>query len=427
MQKNSIINLIRKYYNDSLYKNSIYLILSTGIMSFFGFFFWIINARLYTPQEVGLATTLISIMTLISGFSILGLDMGLVRFLGKSEKKNKIVNSVFILTSLTSLLTIFVFINGILFFSPKLAFLKENLLFGFLFGFFTVLVTINNVIDGIFLAYRSAKFTLFKNTFLSIIKVILPIFFIAFGAYGIYMSVGIANLIAVIVAFGFLIYVFNYRCNLSLKMTGMKKIISYSFGNYISGFIGGLPAMILPILIFNKMGPQSVAYFYMAMMIANFIFIIPFSVTQSLFAEGTHSENDLKKHILKAGKIISLILIPVIFITVLFGNYILLAFGKQYSLEAFSLLQIMAFSSIFIAINGIFGTVLRIRQKIKELIFISIFSTTVILSGCYYFSSIKLIGIGIAWILGQMSVTILYLIIRKRVLVYENSLFNNNI
>jgi len=60
--------------NDSLFSNSIYLILSTGVVAVFG-------------------ATLISIMTLISSFSILGLGNGLIRYLPTSERKNKKINT----------------------------------------------------------------------------------------------------------------------------------------------------------------------------------------------------------------------------------------------------------------------------------------------------------------------------------------------
>jgi O-antigen/teichoic acid export membrane protein len=63
--------------------------LSTGVMAVFGFFFWIIDARLYSAEQVGIGTTLISIMILISSFSILGLGNGIIRYLPTSERKNK--------------------------------------------------------------------------------------------------------------------------------------------------------------------------------------------------------------------------------------------------------------------------------------------------------------------------------------------------
>ena len=89
---------ISKFYNyltnDSLFRNSIYLMLSTGVMAVFGFFFWIRNARLYSAEQVGIGTNLISTMTLISSFSLLGLGNGLIRYLPTSERKNKKINTI---------------------------------------------------------------------------------------------------------------------------------------------------------------------------------------------------------------------------------------------------------------------------------------------------------------------------------------------
>jgi O-antigen/teichoic acid export membrane protein len=63
--------------------------LSTGVMAVFGFFFWMINARLYSAEQVGIGTTLISIMTLISSFSLLGLGNSLTQVRQNKGEKSK--------------------------------------------------------------------------------------------------------------------------------------------------------------------------------------------------------------------------------------------------------------------------------------------------------------------------------------------------
>jgi len=68
-----------------------------------------------------------------------------------------------------------------------------------------------------------------------------------------------------------------------------------------------------------------------SMTIVSLIYIIPLSISQSLFAEGSYGEIELKVHLKKVIKIISIIILPAIIITFLFGKYILLAFGKEYS------------------------------------------------------------------------------------------------
>ncbi|GAH42108.1 unnamed protein product [marine sediment metagenome] len=57
--KKTISKLYNYLPNDSLYRNSIYLMLSTRVMAVFGLFFWIINARLYSSEQVEIVATLI--------------------------------------------------------------------------------------------------------------------------------------------------------------------------------------------------------------------------------------------------------------------------------------------------------------------------------------------------------------------------------
>ena len=116
--------IILKFYhyivNDSLYSNSIYLMLSTAVMGVLGFFFWMINARLYSTKQVGIGVTLISTMTLISKFSFLGLGNGLIRYLPSSETKNENINTSLTIVSLMSFLMSVFYLLFLKIFSPKL-------------------------------------------------------------------------------------------------------------------------------------------------------------------------------------------------------------------------------------------------------------------------------------------------------------------
>ncbi len=411
---------ISKFYNylsnDSLYRNSIYLMLSTGVMAVFGFFFWIINARLYSAEQVGIGTTLISIMTLISSFSLLGLGNSLIKYLPTSDKKNDKINTSFTLVGLTSIFISILFLVFLKTFSPRLLFVRESIIFSLLFILFIVFSSLNIISESVFIAYRSSKFVLIKNTISSIVKIILPIFLVALGAYGIVVSMGIAVSVAFLVSLVFLILRFNYLPKPIIDRIVVKKMIEFSLGNYIAGFIGGLPVMVLPILITNSIGAKFSAYFYLDMMIANLLYIIPFATSQSLFAEGSYGEIELKVHLKKAIKIISIIIIPAIIVTFLFGKYILLAFGKEYSSEGVIFLQILAISGAFISINCIGNSIFYIKHRIKLMILVNFIGASTILSLSIIFMHNNLLGIGVAWMLGQGISSIIYLLLIKKLL-----------
>lgn len=406
---------ISKIYNhlasDSLYRNSIYLMLSTAVMAFFGFFFWMINARLFTPEQVGIGTTLISVMTLISSFSLLGLGNSLIKYLPTSNRINEKINTSFTLVGLISIFVSIFYLIFLNIFSPKLLFVRENIIFSLLFILFIVFSSLNIIAESVFIAYRSSKYVLIKNIVWSLIKLILPFILITLGAYGIFMSIGIASTISFLLCLIFLIWKFNYLIKPIINTDVVKRMFRFSLGNYAAGFIGGMPALVLPILITNLIGAKFSAYFYMDMMIVNMLYIVPLAVSQSLFAEGSYSENELRVHLKKAIKIISLILIPAILLILLFGKYILFTFGEDYSYQGTTLLQLLALSGVFNSIIYISGAILKIRNMIKELIYLSIINSIIVLSLSILFTKYNLQGIGIAWLVTQTSMALVYVLI----------------
>ena len=415
-EKGFLKDKYEKIMGDSLYRNSIYLMISSGVMAVFGFFFWLICARLFPAEQIGLATTIISLMGLVASFSVLGLGTGLIRYLPNSKDKNKMINTSFTVVALTAIIISCIILIGIEKFSPRLIFIKENIIFSFAFIFFMILQSLNSMIESVFIAFRKAKFVLVKNTVFSVLKLGMPFIFIAFGAFGIFSSYMSASLIGFGVVFLILIFKFHYNPKFVFYDSVILKMGKYSFGNYVAGFIGGLPLMLLPLIITNILHPETTAYYYMAMMIATLLFVIPGATNNSLFAEGSHDERGLKKNVIKSIWIITILLIPAILITILFGGHILLAFGKEYSAQGFNFLKLMALSGILVSINSIFGSVFRIRKKILGILVASIISAITILGLSYLFihQGRGLIGIAYAYIIGQAVVALFYWISYKK-------------
>jgi exosortase/archaeosortase family protein len=396
---------------DPLYQNSIYIMLSMLVMSSLGFVFWMINARLFTTEEVGLATTILSVSTLLVNFSLLGLAQGLIRYLPKSKNPNKKINTCFTLITIVTIIASSLFLLSIKEVSPKLLFIKENAILSFIFIIFMVFSSWNSLIEIIFIAYRKAKYILLKNTIFSILKIIFPFLLISLGAYGIFSSWMAALSLGFIYAFIILIYKFRYKPKFVFHDSTIKQIGKYSFGNYIAGFLASLPTLTLPLILTNKLDPETTAYYYMAMMIANLLFIIPNATSNSLFAEGSHNKRSLKKQVKKSAKLIALFMIPAITITVFLGKYILLLFGQKYSQQGYQLLSLLAISGIFMSINAVFTSIFRVKNRIKEIVFRSFVGAIVILGLSLLFIRLELglIGVGIAWAIGQATVSLFFL------------------
>ena len=395
-------NLIYKQViTDPLYRNSIFNMASTFILGGLGFVFWIIIARLYKTENVGIATTLISIMTLLSSFTILGLNVSLNRYLPRSTNKNELINSSFVIVTFVTIVTSAIFLLGLQLFSPQLLFLHSNIFYSISFIAFVVFCSWNILLESIFMAFRAAGNILIKNCIISTSKLLLPFVLITLGAYGIFSSTAAAFALGVFFSIVILIGRFKIRPSISVNVSLIKETSAYSFANYMADFMFNMPSLVLPIIILNVLSAKYAAYYYIASMIQNILLIIPIATAQSLLTEGSYNEDELKKHAKKAILTIFVILIPATAIIFFVGNIFLRFFGKNYATEAFGFLQLYSISTLFTALLLISNAIMNVKHRIKSLIFANVTASVLTLWLSYAFISGKLVGIGWGWILGQ--------------------------
>lgn len=399
---------IKKVMSDSLYKNSIFLIASTAVMSLFGFVFWIIAARLYSTSDIGIATALISVLGLLGGFSVLGFNVGLIRYLPGSKDKNRKINTAFTLVALVAIVVSAIYLMFIHNFSPDLEFIRDSLGMSLIFIVFIIFASWNTLVESVYIAFRDAKYILVKNTIFSTLKIFGLFILVSFGAFGIFSSHMVALIIGIVVVLGVLVTKHDYKPHFRISDSILKKMGSYSFGNYVAGFIASMPTLILPIIVLNYLGSHSAAYYYMAMMIANLLFVVPQATSNSLFAEGSYDQVNINKQVIKASKIISLLLIPLILIVFFFGDIILKFFGNLYVLNGFGLLKILSIGGIFVAINSVFASLLKVKKNVTTLLKINFIGTSFILIFSYFIAKQGLEKIGFAWMIGQILMNFIY-------------------
>ena len=114
----------------SLYRNAIFLMLNSAMYALTGFFFWIAAARLYPPDVVGLASSAIAAIGLLSLLSTLGLDYGLLRFLPTAgEQSKEMINTGFTIGGAVSIISALIYLAGLGIWSPALLPIRNNLLY----------------------------------------------------------------------------------------------------------------------------------------------------------------------------------------------------------------------------------------------------------------------------------------------------------
>lgn len=400
--------IYQHFQTDSLFRNSVYLILSTGVMSLFGFGFWFINARIFNTEDIGIATAIISAITIISQLSLLGFNNSFIRFLPKSKNPNLLINSLLNTSSMLTLIisTLFVLIIPWLF--PTLNFISNNYLFAITFIIISVFFPINTLLESIFISFKKAKYVLWKNVVISIVKVSLPLLLIYLAAFGIFISFMASLVIGVILGIIILSRTINYKPQLIIDRTQLSLMKKFTFHNYLASLFSMLPSQGLPLLIANYISPRQAAFFYIDMMIINLINIIPISIGQSLYAESSHNEKNIHQFIKRASILMIGILIPVIICISIFGRFALSIFGKDYATEGFAFLQILSFSTLFYCISILGGNLMNLKNRTSILIIMGVIYACSVFGWSYVFRSLQLIGIGYSLLISQATISIIY-------------------
>lgn len=388
------ISVLRAQVRDPLYKNSLFIMLTSVTSAEFGFVFWLLAAKLYQPEEVGFGTALISSMAFLVLLTRFGLDFSIIRFFPLHDK-TKVFSTAALLTSLSVLLFGLLFVLGLDLFSPALQFLQVPW-HAFLFLVFLLASSIASVTGIAFLALRRAEFYFLQSLLVgSRVIFLFPLVFL--GALGIFGAVGISFILAILVSL-----VILTKSGVKLVFTLDRRFLNdafhFSVGNYLGGLFITAPNSIVPLVVLNVRGAEETAYYYVAFAIASLLFMIPNAVSTSLFVEGSHGEA-LKRTTLKALRAIGVLLVPAVLLVFFAGKWLLWLIGADYSTHGVGLLRIMALASLFVAITSIYYSISRIQRAVKRLVLLSglIFALLIGLSYLFLLRS-GIVGVGYAWV-----------------------------
>lgn len=403
---------IKSLYGVSLYRNAIYLTINSATNAVGGFLFWIIAAKLYSTESIGLASAAIAAIGLLSSISNMGLNYGLIRFLPSSEDKaSEMVNSSLILSGIFAGVLALVFLAGLTLWSPALLPLRAHPLFMIAFVVITIAQNLYGIVQAVFIAMRRTGFDLSLSLIDNLLAFVPLAPLMIFTTMGIFVSWGIGPFVVAIVAIIIFIpkVISDYRGLLIIKKRSINPILKYSLVNFLSNQLQNAPNFIIPLMVVNLLGAKQNAYFYIGWIMGTTIFAIPGSIANSLFAEGANKEEELNTQIKRSLKFLLILLIPVVIIILLIADKFLLLFGTAYSQNSAVLLRILVISGIPGSINYIYYAIKRVQKKMKSVIIMTGFiGIATLVSSYLLLPSMGINAVGIAW-LGSQSIVALWI------------------
>lgn len=395
---------VTRFFQDPLYRNSIFIMLNTGLVSLFNYLFLLLAVKVTSSEYVGLATASISAGMMIAAISRLGMDDSITRFLPQSKDGGGFVNALIAIMLVVTIIVLAGFMMWLPHVSPALMFLQKWQ-YALLFLVLVFLMSICNMQGTTLVASRRADLALLE---FALLFIRIPLLFVtgALGVIGIFLALDITYFVMMVVGFIFL-YRLGIVRDLHTDFGQARKTMRYSLSNYVALILYTAPYTLIPILVVNVIGANSQAYYYAAYSIAAFLLLVPDSIVASMFVEGAH-ERPLRDTAIRSLRFALIILVPLVLATVFFGDNLLLLFSPEHSAAAYELLLLLALSSVFYAVIEVYFTVMQVRKNMVMLNFVRLSVTALTLGiGYVLLQKLGLIGIGYAWLLSCIIVSVI--------------------
>lgn len=405
-------SLPRRARGDSLLRNSAYIMGTTVVTSLLGFLYWIVAARTYTKADIGLASALISAMTLASNLSNLGIGPTLVQRLPRREAGRAwsvTLNAGLVTGALCGLLAGLIVVVGLPRLSPQFAIIGHNPLYATVFVLGVPLWTLSTLLDYVFVAQRATGNMLTRNIAFSLIKI--PLLVVALlvahsGALGILSSWVLATAAASLGGLRLLVPRLgrDYVPAVRGIVGQVRAMLSALAGNHFINIGGMAPMYLLPIFVTARLSTTVNAYFYLTWMLGSLFFMVSPAVASSLFAEGSHAAEGLWRKARASTLIISALLMPAMLVFLLGGRYILGVFGAGYARHGWLLLTLLIISAVPDAITNVYVSVLRVRQRLSDAALLNLgMAALTLVTAWLLLPTLGIAGAGWAW-LGAQSV-----------------------
>jgi O-antigen/teichoic acid export membrane protein len=385
--------------------NSLNLMLASCVTALFGFVFWILIARSFHVDAVGLAATTIAMSTLVSILGLAGFDTVFIRTLARSADPSKAINTGLAIGAMLTALIAAGFCLVIPLLAPKLQFLDRSPLYVCAFIAFSILTTWNTLTTAVLIAYRRTSYVLSINLVFCAVKLLLAVVIHAGGPIRIFDFVGIAQLANVTLSIVVLVKVYDYTPRFQLSVPLVRSTAKYASTIYAANILNLLPDFSLPLIVLGRLGSTQAAYFYVAFSIAASLYNVVFATTQSMLAEVSHEPDILLAAIRKALKTMTFLMVPLVAAILVAGPPLLDIFGESYRSGAGSLLRLLALSGVAMIEYGVVLFIFTVMGSLRSLLVttaanaVSITVASLVITSR---GSTSLNGIGYSWLIGTL-------------------------
>lgn len=401
---------LRRLGEQSLFRNSLYIMGTTAVTSLLGFGFWLVAARTLPAAEVGRSAALISAMLFVSVFTNLGLGQVLVSRLASRAPGRDWSVSVSAALGLAAVASLVGGTIAAVLLPTLIPALKGGLnpLTFVLLPLGVTGAACSLVIDYACIAERQARLSFLRNGAAAVLRVaLIPLVDVVpvdgttwiLGVWAAsFLLIDAVALFRELPALGH-----DFRPALAGWREELAQVRRLVAGHQSINLGIQSSSYLLPVLVAARLGPQENAYFYTTFMVASALFFIAPAIGNALFAEGAHEPEHLGRDVRRAARQVLMLAGPPALVLILAGPFILGLFGEAYAEEGDTLLLILIAAAAFDSVLQLALAVLRVKHRLTEAALVTWATLVVAIAATWLLlPPLELEGAGLGWAAGKV-------------------------
>jgi O-antigen/teichoic acid export membrane protein len=355
---------------------------TTMVTSLLGFVFWAVAARLESPSAVGEASAYISAMQLLGTFGTLGLGTLLIAEVGRLGdcRKSTIMTCLWIAAVVSGLAGI-----------AYCCLVDHLFLFGFavyktswgvaLFSCATALTAATMVLDGGLIGLLKSKTQLWRNSISSAVKLLLiPL--------GLVTSIGAATdlflwwFIGLLASVAYVVLVTERPITwlrIPPSRAALQGLGLLAVGHHWLNVASQIPRLLLPILVSVQLSSATNAAFYVALLLAGIVWIVPNHIATAMFAIDAHDASTLQSELARMWRLCRLYAVTASIAVTAVAQPLLAIFGSTYAQARWALVSFAAVT-FAAAIKSLYIAVRRAQRKLRRAVVATCLGTVLELS-----------------------------------------------
>jgi len=352
--------------------NAASLVATFCVKAGLGFAYWWVAARQFSPSAVGFSSAAISALTLLGTLCMLGFGTLLIRELPKQRGQEVVlISTALILVALAGACIGLLFALVVPFFSVDLQPLRASIQAVALFAIGAGLTAVNLVLDQALIGFLRGDLQLWRNILFASAKLValtLVSFWLAQRTgLSIFATWTFGDAFSLIILGGYALIKRKWNGRIPLpRWNLLRQMGPLALQHHLLNLLLIGPNLALPLLVTALLSTTMNAWFYIAFLIADIVYVVPQALVTALYAVSSAQPDVLMRKIRLSMGLALLTCVLAISVLLLGSKQLLGVFGAGYAEQGVWSMRIMGLGAIPFLIKDHYVTICRVQDRIAK-------------------------------------------------------------